>query len=742
MKQEIKYYEIKEEIEDKEIPLFNKINKRINPNKKINISKHSTGPPDLIYFVREAIKSNSYFNFLLKKKSKSQQKYKLSSSKKFGSYINIYGLDISNMNLVEKFINEYIEKQRNYMKYQKDNPDLEKLKNTEITKAIFCSYDIFMEKDFRIIFKYPDGFDKFYFYDGNKVDFDITEDELRTIYLSTILRAWNYNEENNNNKNNIIFLEEIQNNKNFNSLIDSIIFILIERLEYKYPNLEKKLGILLYWFIKYLMNTRRYSFILSYFSKLSYIDTNLSKFALKPLYYINEYQDGLKFISTLLTCNTNHLLICEEIEFLIILKKYEDAMKLGKYLTTSNPGFNEAWIKLAELYLKLKCFDKSLKALNNLNYLKTFLNIDNINYDNPYIINNEFNSIKIKEIPLAYKIQNFNKSKNKEINLYSLIKYNDLLYCSKYHIDLFYNSSIIVLSDNDDLLKDIINKILKSNFIKFKKEEKKLYYILLDIIKQINFTKFIELKDKMFSTITKKKIYNKLNINEILRDNNNNFNDNDNNNKDKTDNNLNETKILMNPYLENVINTLIEDIKLFSLGCFIKEKNESNNSNNKRIKTTNIKYNDNKNNLSYILYKNNLSKCENEFCISFGILCERLKYYKIALKYYSKILNNCFSKYVYCRIIKILLKQKDYKNCILKLNELLLYYNPKEYNYISKTPLWIDKIILEVLFEFKANDMLSWIKQISNKDIIFFIKKIINKYKEWVENGHEFHLLK
>ena len=314
------------------------------------------------------------------------------------------------MNLVEKFINEYIEKQRNYMKYQKDNPDLEKLKNTEITKAIFCSYDIFMEKDFRIIFKYPDGFDKFYFYDGNKVDFDITEDELRTIYLSTILRAWNYNEENNNNKNNIIFLEEIQNNKNFNSLIDSIIFILIERLEYKYPNLEKKLGILLYWFIKYLMNTRRYSFILSYFSKLSYIDTNLSKFALKPLYYINEYQDGLKFISTLLTCNTNHLLICEEIEFLIILKKYEDAMKLGKYLTTIRPGFNEAWIKLAELYLKLKSFDKSLKALNNLNYLKTFLNIDNINYENPYIINNEFNSIKIKEIPLAYKIQNFNKS--------------------------------------------------------------------------------------------------------------------------------------------------------------------------------------------------------------------------------------------------------------------------------------------------------------------------------------------
>ena len=34
MKQEIKYYEIKEEIEDKEIPLFNKINKKRKNIKK------------------------------------------------------------------------------------------------------------------------------------------------------------------------------------------------------------------------------------------------------------------------------------------------------------------------------------------------------------------------------------------------------------------------------------------------------------------------------------------------------------------------------------------------------------------------------------------------------------------------------------------------------------------------------------------------------------------------------------
>ena len=66
------------------------------------------------------------------------------------------------------------------------------------------------------------------------------------------------------------------------------------------------------------MSTRRYSSILTYFSKLSHIDTNLAKFALKPLYYINGYKDGLKFIENLLACNTNHSLICEEIKFLTI----------------------------------------------------------------------------------------------------------------------------------------------------------------------------------------------------------------------------------------------------------------------------------------------------------------------------------------------------------------------------------------------------------------------------------------
>ena len=709
----MKYYELKEILEDKENDLFNEINKRIKNSSKIKIGKYSTGPPDILYFIREPIKSNKfYFNIKLKR-SKSQSKFNktilTSSNKKFGSYLYIYGMDTSNLFSVENYINTYIEQQKKFYElYDLNNSNNalnETIKNSVVTKAVFCSYDFFIEKDFRIIFNFPDGFDKFYFFDGKINDYNITEDELRTIFLSSILRSWNFNlindNKNNYSKKNFVFLEEIKNNDNFNALIDSIIYILVEKLEYKYPNLEKKLSIFFYWFFKYLMSTRRYSFILTYFSKLSHIDTNLAKFALKPLYYINGYKDGLKFIATLLTCNTNHSLICEEIEFLTILNKYEDALKLGKYLTTLNPGFNNAWISLAQVYLKLKLYDKCMKVLNNLDYLKIFLDIDNINYENPYIINNENNKITIDEYPIGN-----NKSK---LNLFSLIKYCDLISYSKYSIDLYYNTSNIYLSENDDLIKDVINKIINSNFFKFNKEQKKVYYILLKIMKEINFSKFLELKNKLFY-----------------------FKDKENNDNDELNNSFsyikNNSKILINPFLEFVIDTLFEDIKLFSLGCFIKEKNKSQSIN--------------KNDLSQILNKTNISKFENEFCITFGILCERLNYNKIALKYYLKALNYCFSKFVYYRVIKILLKQKDYKNCVLFLNKFLLYFHPKEFYNLNKTPLWIDKIILEILYEYKANDILSWLKTNSNKEIINFIKKIINKYKEWVENGHEIHLLK
>ena len=294
-----------------------------------------------------------------------------------------------------------------------------------------------------------------------------------------------------------------------------------------------------------------------------------------------------------------------------------------------------------------------------------------------------------------------------------------------------------------------------------------MYNILLQIMKEINFTKFLELKNKEFSTLKKNILQTEESSNNINNENfkkslnsnknGNYYNQSTQNNSDSTgctgnsdggDLNENELlKILINPFLEEVIDTLIEDIKLFSLGCVQKEKNCTtknkvktfNNNNN-----FNNNFNNNYNTFSFgqLLNKNELPKCEIKFCITFGILCERLKYNRIALKYYTKALNYCFSQYVYSRVIKIYLKIKDYKDCILKLNKYLLHYNQKDFSYVCKTPLWIDKIILEVLYEYQASDILLWIKPNSTKEITTFIKQIVNKYKIWTENGHELHLLK
>ena len=75
MNNENKYYDLKEVIEENDVPLFNILNKRINKNEKIKIGKYSTGPPDILYFVR---KPNKKIN---KKKIK---------NKKFGSYFYIF----------------------------------------------------------------------------------------------------------------------------------------------------------------------------------------------------------------------------------------------------------------------------------------------------------------------------------------------------------------------------------------------------------------------------------------------------------------------------------------------------------------------------------------------------------------------------------------------------------------------------------------------------------------------------
>ena len=174
----------------------------------------------------------------------------------------------------------------------------------------------------------------------------------------------------------------------------------------------------------------------------------------------------------------------------------------------------------------------------------------------------------------------------------------------------------------------------------------------------------------------------------------------------------------MNPFLEIVIENLINDLKIFSI--FVSEDDMY---------------------LAQLKNKEELSISEVKFCIAFGILSERLKYKNTAMTFYSKALQFSFSKFVFMRKINLNVKENNLKSAIQLLSTLLSSINPNEFKYVNKTPLWIDKIILKVLYEFQANDIIHWINEYG-KNIVDYIKKIINKYKYWIEVGHEIHLIK
>ena len=94
-------------------------------------------------------------------------------------------------------VNTYIEQQKKFYElYDLNNSNNalnETIKNSVVTKVVFCSYDFFIDEDFRIIFNFPDGFDKFYFFGGKINDYNIAEDKLKTIFLSSVLSSWNFN---------------------------------------------------------------------------------------------------------------------------------------------------------------------------------------------------------------------------------------------------------------------------------------------------------------------------------------------------------------------------------------------------------------------------------------------------------------------------------------------------------------------------------------------------------------------
>lgn len=422
---------------------------------------------------------------------------------------------------------------------------------------------------------------------------------------------------------------------------------------------------------------------------MSYADSSLSKYVLKPLKFLQCYEDALQFIATLLCSTSSPILICYEIDLLTILKKYTDSIQLAKFVTSINPECPNTWLVLADLYLHQKKYEQCLKALNNLYFLKEFTT------DEIKKLTSNINGIIINEIP----VQKLKVTKN-QINL----KIVDLLYCSKRYVDLYYSSSQFYLCENSDVLQDTINKILSCPYFSFDKTQKKAYSILLEMIKEINFDTFIDLKANIFcenNIKIKKKDNNSL---EGL--------------SEEGQKNSSEIKISINPYLEIIINNLIEDLKIFSV-VISQEDNY----------------------FQSLVSKEDLAIAEVKFCISFAIISERLKYYHTALKYYYKSLKFCFSKFVFSRVIILNSRLKDYKTSITSLGELLECFPAEQFEWINKTPLWIDKIVLKVLYEYQASEILTWLNE-NSKVVVDFFKSVVNKYKYWVEAGHELHLIK
>jgi len=174
--------------------IYGIMNHRIMYNKNVCALDIFYGPPDICYLVKETHKKG-FLGMGSKKVSK------------IGAYHYIYGLDTSNIACISAYISKYIQKSTN--------------SNYKIVQSIFCVYDFFMEKDLRLLIKFPGGIKKIFYIDDQQA-IEANINELRTVYLSTILRSWNLNQVNSNS----IYLEELSNIDSFNYMIESINYIM------------------------------------------------------------------------------------------------------------------------------------------------------------------------------------------------------------------------------------------------------------------------------------------------------------------------------------------------------------------------------------------------------------------------------------------------------------------------------------------------------------------------------------
>ena len=745
--------------------------------------------PDLCYLVKET-QTKKLLNILSKTK-------KITIT---GLYHYVYGLNTSNVGLISAYITKYIQKKHIQTNYH-------------ITQSVFCIFDFFFEKDLRILIKFPGGVKKIFYIDDTEAT-EVQGEGLKTAFLSTILRIWCYNQ--NNIPKNAIFLEEMNNVDTFNYLCECIEWLVLNQEKTGIFN-NKKIYYLIKYFLKYLISTRRFTFAISFFNKLINYDLTFAKFAIEPLKILNLYNDTMTYLAKLCLIPNNeesnsninnymnnnltknkvdvkqyNKLLWLEIDILTKLKQYDDALKIGKYVTSFSPRNIDAWLSLAELYLKMKQYENFLKALNNIFIMEQsnsnyYTNNENQEKDDKNFFkfdNNLFSFNKkaysVNEIPVSFgnqKLNNFNKNifnsenkYNKKVIEFLGLKINDLFSKQKYCIDIFYSANkydqfnnlfINVNDEADNFYSNVTLKILNSNYISFSNKQKKIYNLLLSLIKEINFEPFITIKKKIFSSVfqnpntypqSPNNNKNNLNINEFLSGKEN-SSLNSNFTQVQSYSLLNEMKILIHPNLEMIIETLIEDLKIFSLimnssvietefGYQMNDINSlhaSENENQSNKNNNNVLNNDNI--LNMLKRKNELSIKEIKFCLSFALLNERLGYKTTALNLYTKTQENCFSRFAIMRKINIFVEEKNFKQAIVTLGELLSFIKEEEFKYANKTPLWIDDILLKTLFEFQMNDVMDWLGD-CEEYIWEYFKKIVNKYKYWINIGHDIYLVK
>jgi hypothetical protein len=246
MLQEFYINELIETIETDEIYAI--MNKRILYCKDdFQLPSEPYGPNDICYLVKESY-SKSFLGIGGKKTTK------------IGAYHFIFGLDTSNVAYISAYISKFIQK-------------LNVPNNMKITQSIFCTFDYFFEKDLRILIKIPGGVKKVFFIDDQSA-LEANANDMRTVYLSSLIRSWGYKDQ--GSVNNCLFMEEVNNIDSFNYMIESvqhllkgkkyILIFIIENAEYKYPNLRFKIRIFFDFLVKFLMNTRRFDVAVVNFS--------------------------------------------------------------------------------------------------------------------------------------------------------------------------------------------------------------------------------------------------------------------------------------------------------------------------------------------------------------------------------------------------------------------------------------------------------------------------------------------